>query len=431
MPMTDNDFKVSLGMTRLWDAFEAGKEVARTAISDLNEIPSFVILFSTIHYEKNGGFEEFLRGVWTVIPKGIPLIGGTVAGFANNHGCYSRGATALAVASDVMDVAVGIGKNTKRNPKKAAYSCSQQLKNGLKDSQNKEKFVINIVSGPCAIELPGQGQKKVINSGLTSKFVKQAFGISQYLLQKGLGREDEVFEKMTEFLPDFKMILGTSMDDYQGFSNYQFCGEKVLKNCMVSLAFSSNIKIGVSTSHGMVSSGKGFEITKLSRDGHIIQKINNKPAVQEFLRMLKWPPDYLTESTMLSTIIYYPISLHRHGREMPVVMPVILKDWIMTPCKTDKGKAEILTVDGRRLISALHQTLEDSSSIHSEFALCSACMTILESLGGNIKKLQEKMNEELENKPFIMFFCAGEGTYTPNQSLNYANMSLNTAVFGK
>ncbi|MEM0466983.1 MAG: hypothetical protein QXX20_05230 [Candidatus Thermoplasmatota archaeon] len=87
-------------------------------------------MFSTIHYEKHGGFQEFLNGVWEVLREGTPLVGGTVAGFMNNYGCYTHGATALAVSYPYMDVAVGYGRNTKRNPKKAARQY-------VKDSEHK------------------------------------------------------------------------------------------------------------------------------------------------------------------------------------------------------------------------------------------------------------------------------------------------------
>jgi len=71
----------AVGMTRKWDAREAGREVARNTIKQLNSPPNFFLLFSTIHYRDHGGFEEFLNGVWDVLPKGTPLIGGTVVGF--------------------------------------------------------------------------------------------------------------------------------------------------------------------------------------------------------------------------------------------------------------------------------------------------------------------------------------------------------------
>lgn len=30
-----------------------------------------------------------------------------------------------------------------------------------------------------------------------------------------------------------------------------------------------------------------------------------------------------------------------------------------------------------------------------------------------------------------MIFCAGHGTYSPEEGITYANMSYNTAVFGR
>ena len=121
--MIESKLEASIGMSREWDARKAGREVAKSAIKNLKTPPNFFLLFSTIHYKDHGGFQEFLNGVWDVLPKGIPLIGGTVAGFLNNHGCFTRGATALAVAYPNLDVAIGIGRNTRKNPKKAAKNC--------------------------------------------------------------------------------------------------------------------------------------------------------------------------------------------------------------------------------------------------------------------------------------------------------------------
>ena len=82
----ESKLKASVGLSRKWDAREAGREVARNTIEKLSHPPNFLLLFSTIHYEKHGGFEEFLNGVWDVLPEGTPLVGGTVAGFMNKNG---------------------------------------------------------------------------------------------------------------------------------------------------------------------------------------------------------------------------------------------------------------------------------------------------------------------------------------------------------
>lgn len=425
-----SNIETAIGMSRKWDAREAGREVAETAIKNLTRPPDFFLLFSTIHYEKYGGFQEFLDGVWDVLPKETPLVGGTVTGFMNNYGCFSRGASALAVSNPSMDVAVGVGKNTKRNPYRAARQCADMIQNKLKESPYKNKFLLNFISGPVMPSIPGVGQKKYIRSGFVSKFALQALGLSQTLVQKGLGREDEIFEKTVQQLPDYQMILGTSMDDYKGMRNYQFFNDKILSNAVVNLGVATDLDMGVYTTHGMKPTDLHFTITKLGARNHAICEINNKPAVPEFLRLLEWPEGFLNEETMLQTILYYPISLKRQGREVPVVLPLIMKDYILVPCIIDDGEVSILTVSGKDLINAVKENLQHFDTIQPEFGLFSACMTILQTLGHKTNMIQEELHNYFKEKSFLLFYSAGEGTYSKEKDITYANMSFNTAIFG-
>jgi len=428
--MRESEVEAAIGMSRKWDAWEAGREVAETAIQQLKEPPSFFLLFSTIHYERYGGFQEFLDGVWDVLPVGTPLIGGTVAGFMNNYGCYSRGASALAVSYPSMDVAIGVGKNTKRNPYRAARQCAAMIQQTLKKSPYQNKFLLNFISGPVMPSIPGVGQKKYIRSGFVSKFATQVLGLSQATVQKGLGREDEIFEETSQQLPDYQMILGTSMDDYKGMRNYQFYNDKILKNAVVNLGLATNLDFNVCTTHGMKETDLRFKITKLGANNHAICKINDKPAVPELLKLLDWPEGFLTEETMLHTILYYPISLKRRGRQVPVVAPLIMKDYIFVPCIIDDGEVSILTVSGKDLINAVKENLDFFKQIQPEFGLCSTCMTILQTLGDKTNMIQEEIHKFFKDKAFLLFYSAGEGTFSSAKDITYANMSFNTAIFG-
>jgi len=423
--------EAAVGMSRKWDARQAGREVAETAIRQLKGPPSFFLLFSTIHYEKYGGFQELLNGVWDVLPKGTPLVGGTVAGFMNNYGCYSRGATALAVSYSDFDVCTGYGMNTKRNPQKAVEQSVLMIKKGFESSKYKNKFLLNFVSGPELMKIPGQGYKKVVDSGTISKFVTLAFGVSQYILQKGLGREDEILEEFTKKFPEFNMVLGASVDDYKGISNYQFFSNKFLTNAVVNLGISTDLDINVCTTHGMKKTNIKFEITRLSRNKHFIHEINNKPAFPELLRLLNWPKGYLKEKTLFNIIPYYPISVERNGKESPVVMPGILKDSIITPCIIDKGEVSILTVSGKNLVNAIKENLNCYNDIKPEFGLFPICMTIMATFGYKTNIFRTEMLNYFKEKPFLAIYCAGEGTYSPIKDMSYANMSFNGAVFGR
>jgi hypothetical protein len=427
--MIEPKLEASVGMSRKWDAWEAGREVAETAIQKLNEPPNFFLLFSTIHYEKNGGFQEFLNGIWDVLPKGTPLVGGTVVGFINNNGCFVRGASALAVSYPNMDIAIGIGRNTKRNPKKAAERSCEIIKKEFKKTIYPNKFLFNLVSGPGFMKIPGYGYKKVIDSGVISKFVTSAMGFSQYVFQKGPSREDEVFEEITKLLSDYYMILGTTLDNIKGISNYQFVNEEVITNSLVNLGIATDLDFNVFTSHGMRKTNIKFEITKLRRN-QIIQKINNKPALKELYRLLNWPEGFINEKTMEHTILYYPISLKRGEREVPVVMPFILNESIMTPCLIDRGEVSILTISGKNIIASVKESLQTFEGLTPEFGLFSNCMTILQTLGSNVYKIQEEALQYFKKKPFIMFWSAGEGTYSPSSEMSYANMSINSVIFG-
>jgi hypothetical protein len=425
------DFEAAIGISRLWDAREAGREVAHDAIRQLHRPPDFLMVFCTIHYEQHGGMEEFLKGVWDVLPINTPLIGGTVAGFMNNKGVFSRGATALAVADSDMNIAIGYGRNTKRNPKKAVNESLKMIEGKIKRSSCGNKLIFTFVSGTSVMKIPGHGYKKVLDSGMASKFAIPLFGMSQYLFQKGFGREDEIFFETVKKLPDFHVILGASMDDYKGISNYQFFNQKIMTNSVVNLAITTNCPLDVCTTHGMRPSKTKFTISKLSRNKHIIHKINGKPAVPELLRILHWPEGFLDEKTVLRRILYYPISSRSNGKEIPSVMAAIVNKSIISPCILEEGEVNIMTVSGKNLISAMQRNLDHYKEMNPNFGFFSTCITILESLGNKNYMIQDQLAKYFKEKPFLMIFSPGEGTYGPNRELTYANMSFNTVIFGE
>jgi hypothetical protein len=144
-------FEVGIGTSQNWEPEKAAEEVITQALSKLTHPPKFVLLFSTIHYEKSNGFKKILDAVYEHIPTKTPLIGGTVAGFINNSGCYARGLTAVACYSDEIAVVAAVGHNTKRNPKKAAEEFLKMLQ---KEVQKKNKLCLFLAAGAEAKLFP-------------------------------------------------------------------------------------------------------------------------------------------------------------------------------------------------------------------------------------------------------------------------------------
>ena len=425
--LDESKFEVALGMSRKWDAREAGKEVAREVIQKLSSPPSFFLLFSTIHYDKHGGFEEFLDGVWDVLPEGTPLIGGTVAGFINNYGCYTRGATALAVSYPNMDVAVGVGRNTKRNPQKAASECAQMIKEELDNSTYKNKFVFDLISGGIIPQFPGMGRKKVIK-GFMGKLSINLTGFSTKYLQKGIGREDEVMEEFTSNLKDYKILGGSSMDDYNFLNNYQFFNNQVLKNSMVALGIRTDSSFDVSMVHGMKETNISFEVTKLSRNKRFIHEINNKPALQELLKLLNWPAGEVNEN-MYRRTFYYPFCFEKDNNRMPGVILMFLSDSMLVSYQIENQKVDILTTSGKDLINAVDENLDPYKEKNIKFGIIVSCGIRLMTLSKNIYKVREKLLKNFNDQPFLLFYTNGESTYIPDKGLKSCNDTFNSAVF--
>jgi hypothetical protein len=428
--MIGSNIEASVGMSRKWDAQEAGREVAKTTIKKLNNPPNFIVLFSTIHYKKNGGFEELLNSVFDVIPKTTPLIGGTVTGFMNNYGCYTHGVTAMGVSSLDMDVAIGFGKNTKRNPKKAARECTNMLKAGLKNSTYKNKFLLNLISAGEIPDIQGLGRRKVIRTKSAS-LMTNLLGFSQYFLQKGAARDDEVIQEMIRQLPDYYMLGGGTYDDGSGLENYQFFNNKVLKNSVVSLGLKTDCNLNVLTTHNMKKSDVHFKITKISKDGRSIQEINGKPATSELLRLMNWPKDFINDKTWYDIAYHFPLGFrikNNNNEFAPRIIAVILGETLITTIQSKDPEASVLTIDGRNLLKTVDDNL-NSYPNSPIFGLISSCTTRLITMGDKIYKSQENILNYFNEKPFIVFYVGGESTYSQDKGLNFVNMSFNTAIF--
>jgi len=430
--MDDSNLDAAVGMSRKWDAREAGREVAESTIKNLKRPPNFFVLFSTIHYEKYGGFQELLNGVYDVLPDNVPLIGGTVTGFSNNYGVFARGVTALAVSYPYMDVAVGYGRNTKRNPKKAARQCATMIKNGLKDSTYENKFLLHLVSGSIMPDIPFIGRRKIIRSGLSTKLLLSLFGFSEYFFQKGYGRDDEVVEEMTKQLPECRMLSGGTIDDGAALRNFQFFNKNVFTNSIVCLGISTKYGLEVKTTHNMKKTDIVFKITKTSKDGRMIHEINDKPAVTEFLRLLNWSNDFLNEETWFKTNYFFPLGFRiRNDSDDfgPRLIGAIFGESFITLIRSKDPDAPLLTIDGKSILETVVTNLKSFSDNKPEFGLISSCTTRLETLEEEIYQSRDLLLKYFGNSPFIVFYVGGESTYSPEKGLNYANMSFNSAIF--
>jgi hypothetical protein len=424
----ESKFEASVGMSRKWDAREAGREVAETAIKNLTRPPDFFLLFSTIHYEKYGGFQEFLNGVWDVLPKGTPLIGGTIAGFINKQGCFTRGATALAVSYPNIDVVVGVGNNTRKNPKKAADECSKSIKTQLAESNYPTKLLIDIIPGPTMPSFPGVGSHWVISNPLIAGAAPRLLEMSVKRFQLGQGLEDDVIEYLAEDLKDHIIFGGSSSDDNKLVTNYQFVGMEIKKFSLVGMGLSTDLKFNFAHTDGLSPTGIKFKITKTSQGSRIIKSLDGKSASDTFFSKIGIPLELL-DDRILRTTFFYPLGFYSSdGRICPNAIGCVLKNYLALNYSIKGDYIELFKASGKTLIGAVNEAIELLSIKNPKFGFIISCLARLEALGIGIFREKEILDNYFKNSPYLLVYMGGENTVFPNENPHHYNETFNILV---
>ena len=427
MMVGDSKFEVSIVMSRKWDGSEVAEEISRKIMKNTSKPPKFILLFTTIHYKNE--FKKLLTGIKKKFSIS-PLVGCTVAGFMNQDGCFTRGVTALAVDYSNMDIFIGVGHNTKKNPEEAASNCAKTIIDGLENSRYKENFILQLVSGATVPEFPGVGKSFVLKGKIKSSFAAKLIETSTKKMQKGIGREEEILEKISKLLKNSHIISASSCDDTSVSENYQFYDEKIFTNSIIAICLNTDKKIEINYNHGFHKfSDDKLKITSESFDNRIIKKINNNDAVSEFTRTVNW-----SETTFESIInrktsfynlptVYFPLGFeYADGTLAPAAVGAILGKGFSFNYKIKSDDLFVLTATGKDIVNSFDKHINTDSG----FIFGISCVGNLVTLGDNVYAIQERIKNNLNN--FLILFTLGEGVYIPSEEVpkffNEANIIL-------
>jgi len=419
---SESKLEASIGFSRKWDAREAGREVAESTIKKLSQPPNFILLFSTIHYKDHGGFKEFLNGVWDVIPKGTPLIGGTIAGFVNNFGCYTRGATALAICYPNMDVAIGVGKHTKMLPKEAAIKCAQMIKNQLKKSSYENKFLINIIS---AAKVPFSGLNIVKQKYLGWLFSNIIIRIISPL-GYAWGKEDEIIDELVSCLPDYYITGGSSVDSGHISENYQFIGKKVVTNSIVAIGCHTDLDISLESNIGVHETDKKFEITRSKYNGRIITKVNKKSAKEQILKQFGLAEGQFGDLGLFyyRTAFYFPIT-YEENREYISGITAFFGNDVALGTKIRGKNVRLLYTTGKEVIDLINDTFHDFNKNQFPFMFIFSSLIFMNTFGSKTHIIKEELDKYLKEIPYLMVCPLYENIGFPNKKVATRAYSFN------
>lgn len=408
--------EASIGLSRKWDAREAGREVTKSAIKKLSQPPSFFLLFSTIHYKDHGGFQEFLNGVWDVLPEETPLIGGTVACFINNYGFYARGATALAVSYPNIDVTLGVGRHTIRNPKKAARNCARMIQEGLNKSNYENKFLVNVLPGPTIPKVPIIGRVQTVKSKFFGWLATYIGARIFPFLGYGWGREEDVINHLTSYLHGYYILGGSVMDDYKQTHSYQFIKNNVHTDSIIALASNVDLPIFLRSTTGLHETDKTFEISSTTFDGRIITKINNRPAKEQILKALRIAEEQIRDFDSLYYRIsnYFPITFEDNKKYMSGVGG-FFGDNVVLGYKAGGKKAILLSITGKEAIDVIDNIFHDFNIDLFPFVFMSSSAIVINLLGSEVYKMKSKLDDYVKETPYLMICPINENAGTPDE----------------
>jgi hypothetical protein len=261
--------------------------------------------------------------------------------------------------------------------------------------------------------------------------ITKVLGLYGKISQKGVGKQDEVVKKLVENLPDYSLISGGSTDDILQLRNFQFFNNEVFSNSVCAMAINCDFPISVNTTHGLTETGKKFKITSLDKSRRVIKSIDDKPAVERLFDILNLDKKDLNEH-IFKKIFFLPIGFKsKDGKLIPTVAGIFLGDFFIVIFQIEDREGRILNLSGKGLLKAIDENLNNCncSTDQIKMALFSSCGMRLLALGNKVYTVHDKLKKSFGEKPFLLYYVAGESTFSKENGLNYGNYTFNSAYF--
>ncbi len=232
------------GISTHKDSYEAGVEVATQVVGGINSpATGLLILFCSPQYD----YPSLIRGIHTILPSSISLIGCTAAGQFTEKSINKEGVACAFITSDDHQFFCGLGTKLRDYPlqtiKHATTTFPQQIENDLHQS------AILLIDG-----LAGKGEEAVLAASSV---------LGPHIVFMGGAAADHL---------DFKK---TSV----------FCNEKVSTDAVSICLIASKKPIVISVHHGHHPISDALLITKASEN--ILYELDGKPALSVWKNVLR------------------------------------------------------------------------------------------------------------------------------------------------
>jgi hypothetical protein len=258
-----------VGRSNAADSVDAGREAVRCALDD-NVDPRLVIVFCSERHDL-----EALIGAINAESGGVPLIGCSTAGEIATDGPEDSSVVVFALGGSGFTVLTTAAEHVPDDLRSAGAQAASRIAE-LDDRRHRLLLML-----PDAL------------AGDQDEIIRGAYSV------------------VGASVP---LVGGCAGDDLKMEATYQFHGDRVLQNAVVTAAIASEGPIGIGVRHGWQPVGEAMLVTRST--GEIVHEIDGRPALDVYLERLDAPAEaYDDPAGFTRFALMHPIGLARRTSE--------------------------------------------------------------------------------------------------------------------
>ena len=177
---------------------------------------------------------------------------------------------------------------------------------------------------------------------------------------------------------------------------------------------------------GVHETDKSFNVTSTMYDDRIIRKINNKPAKEQFLKVLGVTEEQFRNIEVFysRTANYFPI-VFEENKNYTTGTAGFFGNNIALGYKARGNKARLLSITGHEILDAVDKIFSNGNENKLPFAFMSSSFIFLNTLGDYSYLLKEKLDEYFKGIPYLVMFPTSENVGLPGSPAFHRVYSFN------
>ena len=363
---------VGTGSSRLSDSFQAGCEAAAKALEGLGQPhPSLVLLFASVRFDQ----ETLLRGV-TSVTREAPLIGCSTAGEILAEGPSRRSVVAMAIRSDTLQIACGLGVAVGENPREAGRQAAAAVSKGKPADPHAFLMFPDGLSGNGAEVIRG---------------VQDVLGLS------------------------FPIAGGSAADDFGFTRTIQYFDGRAYGNSVPGILLAGPITVGIGARHGWQPLGKPRRVTRA--EGNIVQELDGDLAVNLYETYFGKAAASLKSESLADMTILYPMGMPIPEEEEYMLRNVLRVDrsgsLVYAGEVPEGSEVRLMMGSKKKALEAAHRAAEQAKAALGDrpasfglvFSSCSRSRLFGRQGEKEIQIIRQTLGERV---PLIGFYDYGE-----------------------